>query len=139
MGASPIFRIRSMNVSERIRLAAKASRTERQILLRDTSPQVLLSLLNNPRLDGEEVLQIVRSTHASGGVLQRIAEDRRWNQNAEVRASVVRNPKTPTPLAIRLLDTLRTPDLQVLARHSGARETLRRAALKIYLGRLSSH
>lgn len=138
LGTSPIFRIKSLNVNERMRLAMKASRTERQILLRDTSPQVLQGLLANPHLDSEEVLALVRSTHASGGILQRIAEDRRFSLNPEVRAAVARHPKTPTPVALRLLDTLRTPDLQVLARSSGVRENLRRTALKLYLARISS-
>jgi len=138
LGTSPIFRIKSLNPSERMRLASKANRTERQILLRDSSPQVLLGLLSNPQLDSEEVLTLVRSTHANGAILQRVAEDRRYSVNAEIRAAVARHPKTPTPVALRLLDTLRTPDLQILARSSAVREQLRRAALKIYLGRLSS-
>lgn len=136
LGSSPIFRIKAMNPNQRMRLAAKASRTERAILVRDTSPQVLLGLLGNPRLDGEDVLHIVRSTHANALILTRIAEDRRWSQNPEVRNAVVRNPKTPTPLALRLLETLRTPDLQVLAKIGQSKEVLRRAAVRLYLKRM---
>lgn len=135
-GTSPIHRIKGLNVSQRMRLAAKADRNERQILLRDGSPQVLMGLLSNPRLDAEDVVRIVRSTHVSAAVLKRVAEDRRWSQNAEVRASVVRNPKTPTPLALRLLETLRTPDLQVLAKSNRSREAIKRAAVRLYLKRI---
>lgn len=136
LGSSPIFRIKSMNPNERMRLAAKAGRTERAILVRDTSAQVLLGLLGNPRLDGEDVLHIVRSTHANALILSRVAEDRRWSQNPEVRNAVVRHPKTPTPLALRLLETLRTPDLQVLAKAGQSKEVLRRAAVRLYLKRM---
>lgn len=135
-GASPLFRIKAMNPNERMRLATKAGRTERAILVRDTSAQVLMGLLSNPRLDGEDVLHLVRSTHANAALLKRIAEDRRWSQNPEVRAALVRNPKTPTPLALRLLETLRTPDLQVLAKSGQSKEVLRRAAVRLYLKRI---
>lgn len=135
-GASPMFRIKAMNPNERMRLALKAGRTERAILVRDTSPRVLMGLLGNPRLDGEDVLHIVRSTHANAAILKRIAGDRRWVQNPEIRNALVRNPKTPTPLALRLLETLRTPDLQVLAKSGQSKEALRRAAVRLYLKRI---
>jgi hypothetical protein len=135
-GSSPMFRIKAMNPNERMRLALKAGRTERSILVRDTSARVLMGLLGNPRLDGEDVLHIVRSTHANAAILKRVAEDRRWTQNPEIRNAVVRNPKTPTPLALRLLETLRTPDLQVLAKAGQAKEALRRAAVRLYLKRI---
>ena len=129
-GASPVFRIRQMNVSEKMRLASKASRGERQILLRDGSPQVLMGLLANPRIEDKEVLALAKSTSASGGVLQRIAKDRRWSGNYEIRLALVKNPQTPTPLALKFLETLREPDLRVLAKGSMVREAIRGAALR---------
>ena len=129
-GASPAFRIRQMNVSEKMRLASKATRGERQILLRDVSPQVLMGLLANPRIEDKEVLALAKSTSASGGVLQRIAKDRRWSTNYEVRLALVKNPQTPTPLALKMLETLREPDLRLLAKGSMVREAIRGAALR---------
>lgn len=131
---SPAFRIREMNPSERFRLALRASRVERQILLRDTSPQVLLGLLSHPRIEDTEVKSIVTSTHASTAILHRVAENKKWMSNPEIQTAVARNPKTPPPTVIKLLPQLRLPDLQVMAK-GGARENIRRAALKIYLQR----
>lgn len=132
---SPRFRIRSMNPNERFRLAGKASRPERQILLRDTSPQVLLGLLNHPRLEDAEVLEVVKSNYASAGVMQRIADNRKWMGNPDIRSAVVRSPKTPPQIAIKHLDGLPTRELGILAKGSSAREILRKAALKLYLKR----
>ncbi len=134
-GASIALEIRRMNVSQRMRLASKAGRLERQILLRDNSPQVLMGLLANPRIDETEVRDLVRSPHAASGVLQHVAKDRRWSSNYEVRLALIRNPKTPTPLAQRLLTTLRKPDLQTLAKSSNVREAIKSAALRLYLGK----
>ncbi len=135
LGASPIFRIQKMTPPEKARLARKANRTERQILLRETSPQVTMALLTNPHLEADDVVQIVKSPYTPGGVLKRVAGDRRWLSSPDVRQALVRNPQTPTPLAIRILPGLPTPVLQALARTGEAREDLRKAALKLYLKR----
>ncbi len=132
---SPIFKIRQMNPMERFRLAGKASRVERQILLRDTSPQVLMGLLNHPQLETKEVLEVLKSPFATANIMQRIADNRRWMGNPEIQISVARSPKTPTPLAIKLLPHLSTKDLGVLSKNNNAREPLRKAALRIYLKR----
>ncbi len=132
---SPAFRIRQLNPNERFRLATRATRNERQILLRDTSPQVLMGLLSHPRLETQDVVAIIKSPHSSAGVLKRIAENRKWMMHPEVRTAVVRNQKTPTPLAIRLLDRLRSEDLRWLSKLGNTRESLRRAALRVYLQR----
>lgn len=136
LGASPMFRIQKMTPPEKVRLALKAGRTERQILLRETSPQVMMALLNNPHVESDDVLQIVKSAYTPSSVLKRVAQDRRWSSNGDIRLAVVRNPQTPTPLAVHLLTALPTSALKVLARGSEAREDLRQAALKIYLKRI---
>ncbi len=135
MGTSPIFRIRQMDPNKRFRLAVKASRPERQILIRDNSPQVLLGLLAHPRIEDREVKAIVDSAFSTGAIMQRVASNRKWMRNAEIQLAVVKSPKTPPPLAIKLLPTLRTSDLRVLAKGSLSRETIRRAALSTYLQR----
>jgi len=135
--ASPVFRIKQLDPAKKMMLAMKADRAERQILSRDISPQVLLGLLSNPRIEAEEVLAIVKSTHASAGVLQRVAGERRWMGSAEIRTAVVRNPKTPTPLAIRLLDTLPIGELRDMAKMGALREDVRRAAFRVYTKMMS--
>ena len=134
--ASPAFRIRKLNVTQKMMLAAKASRAERQILVRDISPQVLMGLLGNPRIEDKEVLEIIKSTHAASGVLQRVANARRWSGNYAIRLAVVRNPKTPPVLAQKLLPTLRKKDLGVLAKGSTVREAVKGAALRLYLTKI---
>lgn len=135
-GVAPVYRIQQMNPNEKARLASRAGRQERQILLRDSSPLVLQGLLANPRIEAKDILRIVKSTHANAGLLKRIAEDGRWGKNQEILASVAKNPKTPPPLATRLMDRLRTADLRLMGKmSSGLREDVRRAALREYLRR----
>ncbi len=135
-GSSPIHQIRAMNPNQKARLAMRASKTERQILLRENSPQVLQALIMNPRVVVKEVLQVVRSTHSDAGLLKRIAGDQRWNKNPEIQVSLVKNLRTSPELAMRLVPNLRTSDVRFLAKmSSGVRESLRKAALREYLSR----
>jgi hypothetical protein len=136
LGGSPAFRIQRMTPPEKARLALRAGRVERQILLRETAPQVMTALLNNPHLETDDVLQIVRSPHAVGSVLLRVASDRRWAASLEVRLALVRNPKTPPLLARNLLPGLPLSVLQAFARSSEVRDDLKKAALKLYLQRM---
>jgi len=133
---SPMFKIKKMNPSERFILATKASRVERQILLRDTSPQVLLGLLQHPRIEPKEVIEILKSSFATGAVMEQVARNHKWMQNPEIPALIAKSPKTPQPLAIQLLEMLRTPDLRVMAKSTGLREGIRKAALKVYTKRI---
>ena len=135
-GIAPIYRIQQMNPNEKARLAVRADKQERQILLRDSSPMVLQSLLANPRIEARDIVRIVKSTHTNAGLLKRIAEDGRWGKNQEILANIAKNPKTPPPLATRLMDRLRTSDLRIMGKmSSGLREDVRRAALREYLRR----
>lgn len=138
LGTSPIFRIKEMEAPQRIQLALKADRGERVILSHDTLAPVLLNLLSNPQLDSENVLAIAKSPYASPDILQRVASDRRWLANADIRIALVRNPKTPTPIAQRLLETLPLNELRILAKVGNSKEDLRRMALALVMKAHSS-
>jgi len=131
LGTAPIFRIKAMDVRDKVRLAPKADRDERIVLAHDTVPLVLTALLSNPRVDVENVLTIVKSVYAPPDLLQRIATDRRWLLNTEIRVALVHNPKTPTPISQRLMETLPMTELRSLAKEGGAKEDLRRVALAL--------
>jgi hypothetical protein len=136
LGTSMIHQIREMNVNQKALLATKAGRAERAILLREVSPQVLQALLANPRIETKEMLQLVKSTHVTAAILQRVAGDQRWGKNLELLTAVAKHPQTPSPLAAQLVERLRTPDLRQMSKMSGGlRENVRKAALREYLKR----
>jgi hypothetical protein len=134
-GLSVQFEIKAMNPSQRALLAIKANRMQRQILLRDSSPQIQTSLLNNPHIEPKEILELAKNSQTVAPVLQRIAGEHRYLQNHEIRVALVKHPNTPTPLAIRMIDGMRTQDLRVLAKGQAVREAVRGAALRAYLRR----
>jgi hypothetical protein len=128
-------RVRAMPYAEKIILAAKADRSERAVLIQDNDPQLLYYLLKNPRITTEEVLRIARMTSISATVADQIAKTAQWSGNQEIRSAIVNNPRTPTPLALKLLPTLPEPEIRHIAKSTGVSQALKQTALRIVISR----
>lgn len=128
-------RVRAMSYAEKIILAAKADRSERAVLIQENDGQVLYYLLKNPRITTEEVLRIARMTSISAAVADQIAKTTQWSSNQEIRSAIVNNPRTPTPLALKLLPTLPEPEIRQIAKSTGVSQALKQAALRIVINR----
>ena len=128
-------KIRNLSRVEKLLLAPKADRSDRQVLIQDNDAQVIFSLLKNPRITTEEVIRIARSPLLSSIAVELIAKTTIWASNSEVRAALVHNPRTPTPLAIKLLPTLPDPEIRQIAKSGGISQALKQAALRIIINR----
>lgn len=128
-------RIRALTHAEKIILASKADRQERAVLAQDNDSQILYYLLKNPRITTEEVLRIARLTSISAQVADLIAKTTQWSSNQEIRSALVNNPRTPTPLALKLLPTLPEPEIRQIAKSTAVSQALKQAALRIVISR----
>jgi hypothetical protein len=128
-------RVRALTHAEKIILAAKADRQERAVLAQDNDSQILYYLLKNPRITTEEVLRIARLTSISAQVADLIAKTSQWSSNQEIRSALVNNPRTPTPLALKLLPTLPEPEIRQIAKSTAVSQALKQAALRIVISR----
>lgn len=128
-------KIRNLSRTEKLLLAPKADRSDRQVLMQDNDAQVIFSLLKNPRITTEEVIRIARSPLLSSIAAELIAKTTQWASNSEIRAALVHNPRTPTPLAIKLLPTLPEPEIRQIAKSGGVSQALKQAALRIVITR----
>lgn len=126
-------RLKAMSVPEKMQLALSGSRDERTALFRDTNKMLHVFVLKNPRLGLDEVQAAAKLPQLSPEALKMIAEHREWNGNPIVASALVRNPKTPLPLAIKLLDRVPMSDLRAIAK-GGAREQVVQAARKKVIG-----
>jgi len=63
-------------------------------------------------------------------VLVTIAAHRDWGQNQGVLAALVRNPKTPTMTAVKLLDKIAPAELKRLAKGAEVPRAVQAAARK---------
>lgn len=126
-------RLKQMSVTDKMKLALGGSRDERAALLRDTNKTLHLFVFKNPRIGLDEVQAAAKLAQLSPDAIKFIAEHREWGNNATVCAALVRNPKTPTPLALRLLDKVPLSDVKAIAK-GGARDAIVHAARKKLAG-----
>jgi hypothetical protein len=120
-------RLKAMSVQEKMQMALSGSRDERLALFRDNVKSIHVFVLKNPRIGLDEVQTAAKSPQLAPDALKLIAEHRDWGANPTVCAALVRNPKTPIPLALKALERVPMSDLRTLAK-GGAREQIVQAA-----------
>ena len=120
--------------AEKIQKALHGTKDERLKILRDNDKSLHMYVLKNPRLGLDEVTTLAKTATTSVEVIKTIAERREWCQRPEVASALVRNPKTPVPIAVRLLDFISKQELRRLAKSDGARMPILQAARKKVIG-----
>jgi len=103
----------------------------RSLLIKDSDKKVQEAVLENPRITETEIVTIANTRTASEEVLRKICTNRQWMKNYRVRLGLVNNPKTPLPIAVRLLSTLMVADLKRLAKSKGIPNVLAQSAHRI--------
>jgi hypothetical protein len=112
-------------VGYRISLARRPVQRLIERFLFDPEPQVVQTVLANPRLIEADVVRLAASRRATPEVLEAIAEDGRWIARYPIKLALVNNPATPSRLVLTLLPHLLTQDLRELAEgasHGDVRE-----------------
>lgn len=122
-----------MSLPDRIKLAQTGGREVRLKLLRDPNKQLHAFVLKNRGISLEEVLYAARQASLSPDALKLIAEHAEWSHNVGVATALVKNPRTPIPLALKLLPRISTPELRSIAKGNG-RAPIVQAARKMLTG-----
>lgn len=121
-------RIQTMSVSEKIKLAGRGNKEARTLLLRDSNKLVCSAAVQSPRITETEILGLVNSKTVNDEVLRIIMRNREWMKIYHVKHSLVKNPKTPLPQALKLMLHLRLSDLKDLAKNKNIPSTVQNAA-----------
>ena len=125
-------KLAGMSVAQKIKLAYKANKEVRQILVRETNKMVVGAVLNSGRLTDTEIVGLSKSRAVSSDVLRHISKNRDWMKNYEVQQGMVSNPKTPQAIAITLIKNMRLGDLGALARNTNVPAVIRTAAKQLW-------
>lgn len=124
--------IRMLPVPARLKLARRASRQLRTLLMRDNNTQVALAaLLGNP-LSDQEVEQAAASRSVPEEVLEAISRKREWISRYSVAKLLLKNPRTPLPISLRLVNRMSVRDLRDLGRDKNVADAVRSTALRLY-------
>lgn len=123
-------RLARMSMEDKINMALSGTREERMALAMDGNKAIHHYLLKNARISLDEVAFIARLPTMNPDVLGKIAENPSYTQNLQVVKHLVYNPKTPVPIAIKLLDRLPRPEIMLLAKRMSMNQRLVQAAKK---------
>lgn len=109
-------RIMAMNISEKIKLATKGNKEARGILIRDSNKLVAVAVIRSPRITDGEVLSQAQSKTCLEDVLRIIYSNREWLRKYAIKLALVKNPKVPQGVSMRLITTLHEHDVKGLAK-----------------------
>jgi hypothetical protein len=124
--------IRLLPVPVRLKLARGAPRSLRSILVRDQNPQVALMALLASAVSDQEIELTAASRVVAAEVLEAIARKREWVQRYTVAKNLVWNPRTPLPIAMRLIAKISVRDLRELSRDRNVADAVRSTAQRLY-------
>jgi hypothetical protein len=124
--------IRQLPVPARLKLSRGAPRSLRTILLRDTNAQVAVSVIINNSLSDQEIEHTAANRSVVEEVLETIARRREWVGKYKILKSLVQNPRTPLPTALRLVPRLAVRDLRDVGRDRNVADAVRSTALRLY-------
>jgi hypothetical protein len=127
---SAMQRLSEMNVPQKMARATKGTREERAILIRDPNRMIAVAVLSSPKLTDSEVEAIAKMSSVADEILRIIATNRNWMKNYVVVSALARNPKTPLPVSMNLLNRLSEKDLRALSTNRNIPEVLRTTARK---------
>jgi hypothetical protein len=122
--------ISTLPIMERLKLASKGTREQRAVLIRDPNKLIAVAVLSSPKLTDAEVEGFARMGNVSDEVLRIIGNNRAWTKNYSVVAALVRNPKTPPAISMRMLTRLTERDIKMVAIDRNVPEALRMLARK---------
>jgi len=135
---SVLQRIQRLSVTEKRHLARMGGREIRSVLIKDPNKEVLMTLLDNPKITETEIEIIAKSRFIPEEALRKIAKKREWMKKYPIVSAVVSNPKTPAGIAVTFLNELKTRDLALLEKNRNVSEAVRTTA-KIILQSRRSH
>ncbi len=127
---SAMQRLSEMTVPQKMSRATKGTREERAILIRDPNKLIAVAVLSSPKLTDSEVESIAKMSSVSDEILRIISNNRNWMKNYVVVSALARNPKTPLPVSMNLLNRLNEKDLKTLSTSRNVPEVLRTTARK---------
>ncbi len=128
-------KVQGLTVAEKRMLAMRGGREARSILIKDTNKQIVMAVLDNPKIKEPEVELFARSRSIPDEALRAITRTKEWMKNYGVLLAVVTNPKTPAGVAVPLLYSLKIRDLASLEKNRNIAEVIRTTAKKLIQAR----
>jgi hypothetical protein len=124
-----------MPVPVQIRLTQFGSKQTILELLRSTKKMIARSAIRSPKIKDSDAAKIAGNHALSDAVIEEIARRRDWTKLPTVKLALVKNPKCPLPVAMRLLPFLHEKQIREIARSKGIPSALNAQARKLLMQR----
>jgi hypothetical protein len=124
--------IRGLPLAVRVKLAYGASKSLRNILLKDPSPQVSLTALTRSAMSDKEIEMICQSRTVSEEILTEVARHREWIGKYRIMLVLVKNPRTPVNISTKYLPRCAARDLKLLTVDRNIPDPVRSRAKVLY-------
>lgn len=111
--------LNDMNQADKEILAKTGNGTIRSYLIKDSSKQVAVAVINSPKVQEEEIIKFANLRNVHRDVLREIGRHREWAKLYSVKLALAKNPATPYDVAFSKLRMLYLHDLKAIA---GSRE-----------------
>jgi len=123
--------VMEMSVGEKIKLATTGNKEARNLLLKDPNRLILAAVINSPKMTEEEIIKVCQSRNISDEVLRLIAGRKELLKKYQVKLALATNPKTPVPIALKLLNYVSETDLNNIAKNKNISSVVTRGARKL--------
>ncbi len=125
---SGLKRLYSLKTGQKVKAALTEDSQTRSFLIRDPNRLVALAVLGSPKITEAEIEGFAGMKNISDEVLRRIGTNRDWTKKYTVISSLVKNPRTPLPIAMGFISRLQPRDIKALSVDRNVPEAIRRTA-----------
>src|SRR6185312_13184255 len=123
-------KIAVMAVGEKVQLALHGNRDARQLLMRERAGVIQSSLVRNSKITLDEVQALARAPQLAPDTAETLAQHPVYGASPQIAMALVRNPRTPLPIATQLVAKLGPADLRTVAKGLGVRMQVAAVARK---------
>ncbi|HLQ00219.1 MAG TPA: hypothetical protein VK156_03755, partial [Candidatus Limnocylindria bacterium] len=124
-----IARLPQLPLGQKVTLGRRGTARVAGALLAEGHAQILSVVLDNPQLTEAQVLKALSRDRLPLGVIQAIAQHRKWSHTYNVRLALVRHPSSTLSTILGYLPELTVSDLRELASPGIVSESLRKYLL----------
>ena len=125
---SKLQRLFTLTTGKKVKAALTEDAQARSFLIRDPNRLVALAVLGSPKITEAEIEQFASMKNVSDEVLRRIGTNRDWTKKYNVINSLVKNPRTPLPIAMGFVSRLQPRDIKAIATDRNVPEAIRKSA-----------
>jgi hypothetical protein len=125
---SKLQRLFSLRTGQKIKAALTEDSQARSFLIRDPNRLVALAVLGSPKITEAEIEGIAAMKNVNDEVLRKIGTNRDWTKKYTVVNSLVKNPRTPLPIAMGFISRLQPRDMKAISVDKNVPEAIRKSA-----------